>query len=59
MKTKKRTTSFSTDQKLKELQEYHDALRPVRDLDLIFMDLSTTRREKSVDGDNPLMELIQ
>jgi hypothetical protein len=59
MKTKKRRTVFSTEQKLKELHEYRETLLPPRDLDLIFMDLSTPRRDKSVDGDDPSMDLME
>jgi hypothetical protein len=56
---KKRKTLFSTEQKLKELHDYREALMPQRDLDLIFMDLSPIRREQSVDGEDPSMELME
>jgi hypothetical protein len=59
MKTKKRLTVFSTSQKLRELHDYREALMPQSDLDLIFMDLSTPRRERSVDGEDPSMELME
>jgi hypothetical protein len=59
VKTKKRKTIFSTPHSLDELHEYQESLTPPRDLDLTFMDLSTRRREKTVDGDDPSMELME